>query len=110
MDKVGREAFIKSAAIAAKKSETQTGVPASVIVAQAILESGWGEHHMGNANNYFGIKAQERNGKIVLVLSPSAMLIGSRRNTIRTRGRIPSSPISAPIRTWETHLSIMESS
>ena len=39
-------------------------VPASVTVAQAILESGWGEGHMGDANNYFGIKAQVRNGKI----------------------------------------------
>ena len=45
-------------------SEQQTGVPASVIIAQAILESGWGESHMGDANNYFGIKAQVRNGKI----------------------------------------------
>lgn len=51
-------AFIKSAATAAQQCERQTGVPASITVAQAILESGWGAHHMGNANNYFGIKAQ----------------------------------------------------
>jgi flagellum-specific peptidoglycan hydrolase FlgJ len=64
MSKAAHEAFIKAAGSAAKKSEKQTGVPASVTVAQAILESGWGEAHMGDANNYFGIKAQVRNGKI----------------------------------------------
>lgn len=65
MAKGKQKAFIKSAADAAKKSEKQTGVPASVTIAQAILESGWGKHHMADANNYFGIKAQEKNGKIV---------------------------------------------
>jgi len=39
-------------------------VPVSVTVAQAILESGWGAHHIGTANNYFGIKAQARNGQV----------------------------------------------
>lgn len=29
----------------------------SVCMAQLILESGWGKHHIGSANNYFGIKA-----------------------------------------------------
>ena len=29
----------------------------SVCMAQLILESGWGKHHAGGANNYFGIKA-----------------------------------------------------
>lgn len=65
MAKAKQKAFIKDAAAAAKKSEKQTGVPASVTIAQAILESGWGKHHMGDANNYFGIKAQVKNGKIV---------------------------------------------
>ncbi len=63
--KAEQQAFIKSAGSAAKKSETETGVPASVTIAQAIVESGWGEHHMGDANNYFGIKAQEVGGKVV---------------------------------------------
>ena len=60
-----QKAFIKTASVAAQKSEQETGVPASVTIAQAILESGWGEHHMGDANNFFGIKAQEdKNGKV----------------------------------------------
>jgi len=44
--------------------KAQAGVPAAVTIAQAILESGWGEHHLGEANNYFGIKAFKRNGTI----------------------------------------------
>ena len=63
--KVQQTAFINSASAPAQKAEQQTGVPASVTLAQAILESGWGEHHMGAANNYFGIKAQEKNGTVV---------------------------------------------
>lgn len=55
-----QKTFLKDASAAAKKSETATGVPASIIVAQAVLESGWGKSHMGDANNYFGIKAQKR--------------------------------------------------
>ena len=56
--------FIKDAGVAAKASQISTGVPASVIIAQAILESGWGKSHMGAANNYFGIKAFEKNGVV----------------------------------------------
>jgi flagellum-specific peptidoglycan hydrolase FlgJ len=56
--------FIKDAAVAAQASEATTGVPASVIIAQAILESGWGKSHMGAANNYFGIKAFEKKGVV----------------------------------------------
>ena len=50
--------FINDAVGPAQASQTETGVPASVSIAQAILESGWGDHHIGNANNYFGIKCQ----------------------------------------------------
>ena len=60
-----KKAFIEAAGIAARASEADTGVPASVTIAQAILESGWGKSHMGDANNYFGIKAQVKSGKVV---------------------------------------------
>ncbi len=58
------ETFLKSAADPAQTSEKETGVPASVTMAQAILESGWGRHHIGDANNYFGVKAFEKKGVI----------------------------------------------
>lgn len=54
--------FISEASTAAIQSEIATGVPAAITIAQAILESGWGKHHIGSANNYFGVKAQTKNG------------------------------------------------
>ncbi len=50
--------FINDAIVPAQASQTETGVPASITIAQAILESSWGDEHIGNANNYFGIKCQ----------------------------------------------------
>lgn len=57
--------FVKSAKVSARQSELMTGVPASITIAQAILESGWGEKHLGKANNYFGVKAHVVAGKFV---------------------------------------------
>ncbi|MER6784155.1 glucosaminidase domain-containing protein [Streptomyces sp. NPDC000658] len=56
--------FLADAVIAGRASQVEFQVPASVTIAQAILESGWGAKHMGSANNYFGIKAQTRNGHV----------------------------------------------
>lgn len=54
-----QEQFIASIAEAAVDSADETGVPASVTIAQAILESYWGSSRLATqANNYFGIKAQ----------------------------------------------------
>jgi len=39
----------------AYEAKKVTGLPASIVAAQCILESGWGEHRVGN--NYFGIKS-----------------------------------------------------
>ena len=52
-------AFIARVAPAAQQSAAQAGVPASITIAQAILESGWGESGLAKqANNFFGIKAR----------------------------------------------------
>lgn len=48
-------AFIGMLAQAAQDCQRKTGIPASVTLAQAALESGWGERAAGN--NLFGIKA-----------------------------------------------------
>ena len=54
------DAFV--AAIASAARATSASAPVSVTVAQAILESSWGESQLSRgANNYFGIKA---NGQI----------------------------------------------
>jgi LysM repeat protein len=50
--------FIAAAVGPAQESQRATGVPASVTIAQAILESDWGDSRLAwDANNYFGIKA-----------------------------------------------------
>jgi hypothetical protein len=50
--------FLDAAAGAARTASARTGVPASVTVAQAILESDWGRSLLAqSASNYFGIKA-----------------------------------------------------
>lgn len=50
--------FIASLINGAKVTHLKYGVPASVTIAQAILESGWGRSGLTtHANNLFGIKA-----------------------------------------------------
>jgi hypothetical protein len=50
--------FIAAVGVAAQASQRATGVPASVTVAQAILESDWGRSRLTRqGNNLFGIKA-----------------------------------------------------
>jgi flagellum-specific peptidoglycan hydrolase FlgJ len=49
--------FLQKIAVPAIAAMRKTGVPASVTMAQAILESGWGKTRLTlEANNYFGIK------------------------------------------------------
>jgi LysM repeat protein len=55
--------FILSIAPGARQSQRETGVPASVTLAQAILESDWGRSKLSaEANNLFGIKALREPG------------------------------------------------
>src|SRR5581483_8758215 len=52
------EGFIRAVAAAAQLSSAKSGVPVAVTVAQAILESSWGDSLLTRrANNLFGIKA-----------------------------------------------------
>src|SRR5919204_218754 len=52
--------FLSMAAGYARASQRETGVPASVTIAQSIIETNWGRRPIGDANNYFGIKAYAR--------------------------------------------------
>lgn len=49
--------FLVQAVPLAQKSQRETAVPASITLAQAMWETGRGDHPIGDANNYFGIKA-----------------------------------------------------
>lgn len=74
-----QEQFIASIAEAAVDSADQTGVPASVTIAQAILESYWGSSRLAHdANNYFGIKAQPKGGSAGSVRFDVWEVIGGR--------------------------------
>lgn len=56
-----KRAFLEEAAYSAMAVQVMSGVPASVVVAQAAIESNWGRSYLAkNANNYFGIKADAR--------------------------------------------------
>ena len=49
--------FLASSVAPAQQSQRETRVPASVTLAQAILESGWGRSSLSaNDNNFFGMK------------------------------------------------------
>ena len=50
----------------ARDSLKATGVPASVTLAQAILETGWGQCSIGDAKNLFGIKGTGPAGTTVV--------------------------------------------
>jgi N-acetylmuramoyl-L-alanine amidase len=54
---VSKQSFIDAIAPAAISDHREYGIMASLSIAQAILESGWGEHAEGN--NLFGIKWRE---------------------------------------------------
>jgi flagellum-specific peptidoglycan hydrolase FlgJ len=57
------EQFIFNLIDGAQQSQRITGVPASVTIAQAILETSWGSSYLAReANNYFGIKALTKPG------------------------------------------------
>jgi hypothetical protein len=67
-----QQAFLDATAQAARAAALQTGVPASVTVAQAILESDWGRSQLAqSANNYFGIKATSSLGNDGVVWMPT---------------------------------------
>jgi uncharacterized protein YraI len=63
----GNAGFIDRNAAPAKQSMKETGVPASVTLAQAILETGWGKSALGREDhNIFGMKCFGSPGDIAL--------------------------------------------
>jgi LysM repeat protein len=61
--RISEAAFIQKLVPGAQASQQATRVPASITLAQAIHETGWGSSFLAReANNYFGIKAHSRPG------------------------------------------------
>ncbi len=51
-----QRAFLAGATSTARASQKRYGVPASVVIAQAVLETGWGRSELArSARNYFGM-------------------------------------------------------
>jgi flagellum-specific peptidoglycan hydrolase FlgJ len=74
-----QERFIASIAEAAVVSHERTGIPASVTISQAILETYWGSSRLAReANNYFSIKAHTRHGPAGVVWFNVWEVIGGR--------------------------------
>lgn len=77
------QAFLSSVVPAAQATMKVSGVPASVTVAQAILESGWGSSGLAEqANNYFGIKAEHLADAETYCEFPTAEYVNGQRVTI----------------------------
>ncbi len=62
-----RSKFLRQAIAAAKAASAKSGFPAGITVAQAALESAWGQSKLScEANNYFGIKAYGNYDRIAM--------------------------------------------
>jgi flagellar protein FlgJ len=85
------ERFVRQHAAAAKAAESASGIPASNILGQAALESGWGKHeiHMKDgtpSHNLFGVKATpDWKGKVAEVTTTEYMSGVPHRVTARFR-------------------------
>jgi LysM repeat protein len=63
-----RQQFIAASAAAAQETQRRYGVPASVTIAQAIHETGWGASRLAReGNNFFGIKGRNSEGSAGVV-------------------------------------------
>jgi len=60
-----RSEFLRQAMEAAKAASAKSGFPPGITVAQAALESAWGQSRLSrDANNYFGIKAYGKRDRV----------------------------------------------
>ena len=60
-----KEEFLQHARAAALIASATSGLPAGIAVAQAILESNWGQSQLArDAHNYFGIKAHAEHRRV----------------------------------------------
>jgi flagellum-specific peptidoglycan hydrolase FlgJ len=82
-----KQNFLKAALVAAQADRHKSGIPASVTVAQCILESGWGDSGLAvQGRNYFGIKAGSSWQNAVLLL-PTKEYVGGHWITVTARWR-----------------------
>ena len=82
--RVPEETFILELAPGAQQSQRTTGAPASVTIAQGILESDWGSSYLAReANNLFGVKAQTKAGPAGVIVI-DAWEVENGQNVVRS--------------------------
>ena len=82
-----KQDFLAAIVAAAQASRHHTGIPASITVAQCLLESGWGESKLSTqGRNYFGIKADD-SWKGAVLLMPTQEFMGGKWITVTARWR-----------------------
>lgn len=90
--------FIATLALCAIADMQSTGVPASLTIAQATLESNWGTSGLAlQVNNLFGIKGKGTAGSVEMpttevVNGKAVMVAASFRKYIRGRSPLPTIP------------------
>jgi LysM repeat protein len=78
-----KQQFVEAAAAVAQENQRRTKVPASVAIAQAINETGWGASRLAReGNNYFGIKGRNSEGTAGVVWMNTWEVLNG-RNVIR---------------------------
>ncbi|MBX5493034.1 MAG: glucosaminidase domain-containing protein [Chloroflexi bacterium] len=79
-----KQQFIDAAAAAAQETQRRTGVPASVAIAMAINETGWGTSRLArDAHNYFGIKGRVGEGPAGVVWMNTWEVLGGQNLYLR---------------------------
>jgi LysM repeat protein len=88
-----KQQFIEAAAAPAREMQRRSGAPASVAIAQAIHETGWGASRLAReGHNYFGIKGRNSEGPAGVVWFNTWEVIGGRNITAREPFRAYNSP------------------
>ncbi|KAF1080827.1 MAG: Flagellar protein FlgJ [peptidoglycan hydrolase] [Candidatus Rifleibacterium amylolyticum] len=82
--KLAPSEFAKLFGPVAREASKKSGVPASIIMAQAALETGWGGSAIGDAKNLFGIKGTGPAGSITM---PTKEFINGRMVTVQGKFR-----------------------
>jgi flagellar protein FlgJ len=86
-----KQQFLSAATLAAQTCAGASGFPAGVTVAQAALESRWGQSRLSReAHNYFGIKA--RRGRPFVTFETLESVNGSMVRTIARFAKYDSMP------------------
>jgi len=93
--------FLQSVVLAAQQSQKACGIPASVTIAQAILESGWGQSKLAQeANNFFGVKAKQ--GEDYAEFSTTEFLNGRKKEVMARFARY-----SSPVESFRAHAALL---